>query len=611
MEDQKESEPKYSPHADENSGSRYHSSREISERDEKSSQEFCKMGQTEKDLLETNERLRSVVETAYDPIICTDGFGNIMMWNSAAAQTFGYSAEEVMNRPVTILMPERFVSIHEMAMQRAVAVGRLFYAKHLREVFGLRKDGTEFPIEISLSAGMTQEGMVFTAIVRDITERKQKEEELRRANEELELRVAERTAELVETNKDLRQEIGERERVEQMLRNSEQLYHTLVEEVPDVIFILDNEGRFSYLNAQAEELLRRPIEEILETPLTSHVVPDQREKIESIFRLSPESIWDEEIRLLDSEGETRFARIRCKALGRDRNGDSQYEGVMRDITQRRKLEEQLQESRSQLLEKIRIIDELYAHIVESGKAKAIVQHTAEVAHELRQPLTIIGGFARRIERQLNLCKIRTDEGKADAVRIISAEVQRLERILNNLLDFTRRESVSQELVNPHEIIQKVITFYEGSFQGKDIKLDIQLRGEVGEIFVDPDRFEQVVRNLVDNAIDASLPGETLHIETGVSKPSSKALETAALEWDRYFEMKIRNRGPAIRDEDLQRIFSPFYTTKEYGTGIGLTAAKKIVEAHNGSISVNSDDKGTTFTVWLPLPHNSPATRRFA
>lgn len=615
MEIKRETERKRSPQTGDAPTHLHDSSREIPERyqgesNEEYLQRACQLGQTEKALLEINERLRSVVETAYDPIIGADRFGNIMMWNSAAARVFGYSAEEVMNRPVTILMPERFVPIHEFSMQRAVAVGRLFYARHVREVFGLKKDGTEFPMEISLSATMTQEGMVFTAIVRDITERKRREEELRRANEELESRVAERTAELVKSNEDLKQEIRERKRVEEMLRTSEQLYHTLVEEVPDVIFVLNDEGRFTYLNAQAEELLRRPLREILDTPLALHVVPDQREKIDTIFQLNPDSIWDEEIRLLDADGEMRFARIRCKALGKDRNGDSSYEGVMRDITRRRRLEEQLQESREQLLEKIRIIDDLYAHIVESRKAKAIVQHTAEVAHELRQPLTIIGGFARRIDRQLSQCKLRSDEGKADAVQIICNEVRRLERILNTLLDFTRRESVSQQMVNPHDIINKVITFYEGAFEEKDLKTNFRLRSEVGNIFVDPDRFEQVVRNLVANAIDASPHGETLYIETGISVPSSKALEAAALEWDRYFEMKVRNCGPAIKEEDMQKIFSPFFTTKHYGTGIGLTAAKKIVEAHNGSISVQSDDSGTTFTVWLPLPQNKSAARQF-
>ncbi len=555
--------------------------------------------QAEKALAESNERLRSIVETANDPIISVDSFGNIVMWNSAAARTFGYSAEEAMNQPVTLLMPERLGALHEPALQRAVAVGRLYYAKRVREVFGRRKDGTEFPVEVSISAGKTQKGMFFTAIVRDITERKQKDEELRKSHEELESRVAERTTEFVKLNENLKQEIEERKRLEEMLRTSEQLYHALVEEVPDGIFILNNKGRFTYLNAQAEEFLRRPLQEILETPLASYVVPEEREKIESILNLSPDAIWDEEIRLLDAEGEIKFARIRCKALGSKDQGGIHYEGVMRDITRRKRLEDQLKESREALLEKIQIIDELYAHIVESGKAKAIAEYTAEVAHELRQPLTIIGGFARRITKQLGACNPKTGSGQVESVRVISSEIQRLERILNTLLDFTRREIVREQMTNPNRIVEKVLDLYQEVLREKNLKLDVAL-SEVGEILLDPERFEHVVRNLISNAIDASPLGQILYVETGTSTPSTKALEMAGLESESYFEMKVRNHGPMIREEDQQRIFSPFFTTKNYGTGIGLTVSKKIVESHKGSISVHSDDDGTTFTVWLPL-----------
>jgi PAS domain S-box-containing protein len=525
--------------------------------------------EAERALRESHDRLFSIVETANDPIIGADSFGNVIMWNSAATRTFGYSAEEVMNQPITILMPERFQTLHEHAMQRAVAVGSLYHAKRVREVFGRRKDGTEFPVEVSISSWRTQQGMFFTGIVRDITERKQRDEELREAYEGLELRVAERTAELVKLNDNLNQEINERRLIEEMLRDSERLYHTLVEEVPDVIFILDDEGQFSYLNIQAEEFLRKPLRDILETPLASYVAPEDREKIESISALGFDSIWDEEIRLLDADGEKKFARIRCKALGNDGKGKIHYEGVMRDISRRRRLEEQLKESREELLEKIRIIDELYTHIVESGKARAIAEHTAEVAHELRQPLTIIGGFARRMARQLDLNDTNRVKGQAEAVGIISTEIQRLEKILNSLIDYTRPESVSQQMVDPNHIIEKVLNLYKEVIGEKNLRLDVVLRSAVGEIFVDPVRFEQVVRNLISNAIDASPSGAVLHVETGISIPSTKALATA-LKSESYFQLKVRNYGPVIEGEDLQRIFSTFFTTKDYGTGIGLT-----------------------------------------
>jgi PAS domain S-box-containing protein len=557
-------------------------------------------GEDVRTVREINERLRVMLETANDPIIGADSSGRIMMWNSAATRTFGYSPEEAMNQPITILMPEQFVALHEVALGRAVSSGRLYYSKRIREVSGRRKDGTEFPVEVSISAGKTHEGMFFTATIRDITERKQKDEELRKANSELEYRVTERTAQLVRANEDLKQEIKQRKRMETMLRDSEVLYHTLVEEVPDVIFVLNEEGRFTYLNAQAEEVLRTPLREILDTPISAYVVPEERHKIESILKLARHAVWDEEIRLLDADGEMKFTRIRCKALDDGSRGSMLYEGVMRDITRRRRLEEQLKESREQLLEKVKIIDELYSHIIQTSKSKAIAQHTAEVAHELRQPLTIIGGFARRIARQFDSCNIGSDTGQAEAVRMISSEIQRLEKILSALIEFTKQEGLNRQIANPNAIIEKVLHLYKEALEEKHLKLSIELQGDEEEMSLDPERFEQVVRNLISNAIDASPSGEVIRVETGISVPDTKLIETIALDAERYFEMKIRNRGVIMDQEDLRRIFSPFFTTRNYGTGIGLTISKKIVEAHKGSISVQSDDGGTTFTVWLPM-----------
>ena len=512
--------------------------------------------------MENKERLLSaIIETANDPIVGADRFGNIIMWNSAATRTFGYTAEEIMNQPITLLMPPRFAALHEIALERAVSVGQLYYAKRVREVFGRRKDGSEFPVEISISASGPHQEIVFTAIIRDITKRVENEEELRKSYQELESRVAERTAELVQLNENLKQEIEERKRIEEMLRTSERLYHALVEGVPDGIFILNDEGRFNYLNTQAEDLLGRPLREILETPLSDYVISAEREKIESIFRLSPDTIWDEEVKLLSANGEIRFVRIRCKALDSDARDRIHYEGVMRDITLRKRLEEQIKQSQEELLEKIRIIDELYAHVVESRKAKAIAEYTAEVAHELRQPLTIIGGFARRIGKQLDSCNVSTRSGQTDTVQIISSEVRRLESILNNLLDFTRRESVSQQMANPDRIIEKVLNLYQEILLEKELKLDISLQG-MGDIPVDPERFEHVVRNLVSNAIDASPFGQVVHVQTRISIPNSKALKTAALESESYFVMKVRSHGPCDQKRRPPKNLQPlFYDQK--------------------------------------------------
>ena len=113
-----------------------------------------------------------------------------------------------------------------------------------------------------------------------------------------------------------------------------------------------------------------------------------------------------------------------------------------------------------------------------------------------------------------------------------------------------------------------------------------------------------------NAIDATPSGGVIDLETGVSIPSDKALKTGALDSENFFELKIRNKGPIIPPEVIQNVFNPFFTTKAHGTGLGLAVSKKIVEDHQGSISVKSDEDGTTFTIWLPARETSNVRKNF-
>ena len=395
-------------------------------------------------------------------------------------------------------------------------------------------------------------------------------------------------------------DVTQRKRDLGWIRDSERLYRNLVEQSPDVIFSLDAHGKFTFVNTQVEKFLCYSVSHVLETPLKDYVAPEDRSRLDNISGLEPESIWDEEVAVIDADGARKYARIRMKPSFNENDATIGFDGVMRDRTVRRKLEEELKASRAALVEKIKIIDELYEHIVESGKCKAIEDHTAEVAHELRQPLAIVGGFARRLAKSLEgAVNIDLDRQK-QYINIIISEIQRLEKILDRLIEFTKRDSIKFQKVNPNELIKYIVGITESRVVEKNICLNVNLGQEIGDIPLDPGRFQQLVLNLLSNAIDASPQGSVIDLETGVSIPSDRALKIGALDSTTFFEMKIRNNGPVIPPETLQNVFNPFFTTKEHGTGLGLTVSKKIVEDHGGSISVKSDEDGTSFTIWLPL-----------
>jgi PAS domain S-box-containing protein len=282
-------------------------------------------------------------------------------------------------------------------------------------------------------------------------------------------------------------------------------------------------------------------------------------------------------------------------VGNVHDGSIRQFWVMKtDITERKRAEEEL-------VDKLKTIDELYEHIVQIGKAKAIAEHTATVAHELRQPLAIIGGFARRMASRPTSESNEGEQSHKIWSEIIIKEVERLEKILGKLIDFGRHEGVMLQCIDPNDLIQYVIHVHEGRLREKNLRLRLSLEEKVAEVPIDPDRFQQVVRNLLANAIEASPANGIVCVESGVTVPSEKAHKTGQLESGMYFEMKIKNYGTPISADDLERVFDPFFTNKTSGTGLGLTLSKNIIEDHKGSISVKSDEKdGTTFTVWLPM-----------
>jgi len=181
----------------------------------------------------SEERFRSVVETASDAIINIDSQGIITFWNKAAETIFGFSTDEMLGKPLTTIMPERFRQTHEAGVERLASSRQSKLIGKTVELTGLAKDGREFPLELSLAAWKTRERTFYTGITRDITQRKLAEAALRESHAELERRVEKRTAELSKANKRLKREIEERKHTDEALRKSEKELRFLSAELLD------------------------------------------------------------------------------------------------------------------------------------------------------------------------------------------------------------------------------------------------------------------------------------------------------------------------------------------------------------------------------------------
>jgi signal transduction histidine kinase len=229
---------------------------------------------------------------------------------------------------------------------------------------------------------------------------------------------------------------------------------------------------------------------------------------------------------------------------------------------------------------------LQEELVQSEKLAALGRITANVAHEIRNPLTSVGGFARRLQK-------RVPEGTAEreyADSIVS-EVASLEKILREVLGYSRVSVPRLEGENIHEMLDVVLKMYEEMLTEHAITIE-RAYGDVPEIRIDKEQVKEVIGNLVLNAIDAMPDGGTLTVATAKESVNDTL----------HVTVRISDTGEGIPEERLDRIFEPFFTTKiaKRGIGLGLPISKKIMEDHRGFITVESTvGNGSTFSLHFP------------
>ncbi len=230
-------------------------------------------------------------------------------------------------------------------------------------------------------------------------------------------------------------------------------------------------------------------------------------------------------------------------------------------------------------------------IVESEKMAAVGRIAAHIAHEIRNPLVTMGGYARRV---VHLAQSREREQEknyeniANAGNIILKESERLEKILSNVMDFTRPTKFIREYNNINEVINDTVELLKNLLLEKKIDTEIKLGEDIPLVKSDFNQMKQVILNLIQNSVDASSAGGKIIIQTDCR--NNKVI------------VKVMDTGTGLSEESSDILFEPFYTTKVTGVGLGLSNVKKIVKDHGGSISLkNRPEGGTEAVLTLPVP----------
>ena len=277
----------------------------------------------------------------------------------------------------------------------------------------------------------------------------------------------------------------------------------------------------------------------------------------------------------------------------DKDGKVEYGvEIFRDITERKLLEEDREQQRLELGKRVRELRHAYEELksmqnqlLQAEKMASIGLLASSLAHELDTPLTTISGYCELLAEDIN------DERFLGRIQIISEQILKCQKTIRNMLDFARKSSCEKKLCNVHHLINNTLLLVEHRLKIHKIKLHKTFDEKVPPLLVDGNQIQQVILNLVNNAVDSLPQGGDMCIETRLNK-EAKSVEVA-----------FEDNGIGISGEDQKRVFTPFFTTKEpgKGTGLGLSICNNIISAHNGRITLESRvGNGTRFTISLPV-----------
>ncbi len=477
---------------------------------------------------------------ANDIIVLTDGAGTIIEANDRATSAYGCTREELVGSQLRDLSDPQ-------ALDQFEADGREV-KRHESLVFETRhrhKSGRVFPVEVSVRR-IVVDGEIFRqSIIRDISERKAIEEQLRQTTETLK---------------------------------------TAVEASPVAILTVSPEGIVTFWNRAAEQIFGWQAGEVVGHPLP--IVPEgQREEARLLRQriLNGETFTGLELERVRKDGVRITVSLHAAAL-HDPNGQvTGYMAVLMDISERKRAE--LAQSK------------LQGQLQQAQKMETVGRLAGGVAHDFNNLLTVINGYAELISSELD-----PDDPLRAALAEITRAGDRAAALTQQLLAFSRKQVIEPKLLSPNELVTDIGRMLR-RLMGDDIEVVTILHPETGQILADAGQINQVLMNLAVNARDAMPAGGRLLIETSNADIEERYAEAhMEVQPGSYVGLGVSDTGAGMDAETRSHIFEPFFTTKPLGqgTGLGLSTVYGIVKQNGGWIWVYSEPgRGTTFKIYLP------------